>query len=119
VRDAPAFHARLFRFLDVRDDHVVADRSRENVGGVHRSRAIAFLLNRPNPLRFVARKLLPARWRIGGRRRLRGLSLAPPPPLPPGLRAELTRRLAGEIDALEELLGRDLDAWRAPSPREP
>lgn len=35
------------------------------------------------------------------------------PRLDPAIRAELTRELAAEIDALEDLLGRDLAAWRA------
>ena len=53
----------------------------------------------------------------GGRlRRLLGRDPAPSRPRPrldPDLRARLTTSLAGEIDRLEVLLGRNLDPWRA------
>ena len=39
------------------------------------------------------------------------------PPLAPGIEATLRERLRPEIEDLEQLLGRDLSAWKIPKPR--
>ncbi|MGK7295119.1 MAG: sulfotransferase domain-containing protein, partial [Candidatus Wenzhouxiangella sp. M2_3B_020] len=72
-------------------------------------------------LRYRIRGLAPQRlytW-IRERRRKRVAAASPGsrPEFPPALRRELNARFAAEIDRLEELLDRDLGAWRAAAPQ--
>jgi hypothetical protein len=72
-------------------------------------------------LRYRIRTLAPQRvytWiRERRRKRLAATSSGSRPELPPKLRRELDARFATEIEQLENLLDRDLGAWRAPVPQ--
>lgn len=113
ANDPVEFVKSIFRFIGV-DDGFTPDMSVvRNKATFHGSAAVAFLLNRPNPIRYLARHALPHSARISGRELMQSLSLRPAPRLDPKLRAQLSRRLEGEIAALETLLDRDLSHWRA------
>jgi hypothetical protein len=82
-----------------------------------RSRLVQrFIAHPPDIVRAVARKAIPTRER---RRSLRMRLLAwnapvePRQPIDPALRLQLQRELEPEVAALEELLGRELTAWRS------
>lgn len=113
-RAAPRdFIADVFRFIDV-DPSFEPDLSRQhNQGGQPRNRLIGELLRRPNPVRFVARTLLPDAVRIRGREALRRVNRAPARPVDPSLRAELTEVVRDDIERLQDLMDRDLSHWLA------
>ena len=96
VADGEAVMRSTFRFLGVDDTVPRPPVAREN-----EVRAVRFRSVTGRPGRLV-RRATPDRWRN-----------QPKPRLDPALRARLTKdEFAGEIDQLEELLGRDLSAWR-------
>ncbi len=109
-----AFVRKIYEFLDVDPAFEPDTGIRRNTGGVYRSRTIEFLFNRPNPIRWMARRLIPAASRIAGRDRIRERMVTSAPKLDPNLRSELTARevIQCEIDDLEKLTGRDLSVWR-------
>ena len=110
--DPAGFVRSLYRFLCV-DESFVPDTSvRLNPGGLHRRRTVAWLLNRPNPVRAIARWILPRSLRESGRRALARKSVVPAPRIAPETRAELSALLGDEFDRLEKLTGLDLDRWR-------
>jgi hypothetical protein len=88
--DAEAVVRSTFRFLDVADEGAVE---------VGRFNAVETLGPRPKGRRRLLRRPVPDPAR-------------PRPILDPALRAELTDSFADEIDQLEQLLQRDLSAWR-------
>jgi hypothetical protein len=112
-RDPVGLLQDVFRFLGV-DDRFVPDVSvRHNVSGVPRgrsARAVHGLMDTPNPLRTVAKAVLPAslRYRIRTRLKIRNLVK---PAFPPDVRAELVAGYREDTLRLQDLLGRDLSAW--------
>ena len=98
------------------DATVVPDLERVNTNKVVRSKTLrkAVALTPSG-----AKDLLPTGLRQGLRKRLRKLNSrhAKRPALDPDLRARLTAELRPEVDALAELIGRDLSAWTELSPR--
>jgi len=114
-REDPArFVAEIYRFLGVDPAFRPDTSDRRNTGGVFRSRLAAGVFNRPNPIRWIARRLLPPSLRIAGRQRVREKLVTRAPKLDPDLRAELTSLdvIQREIDDLQALTGHDLSAWR-------
>jgi hypothetical protein len=71
----------------------------------------------PARLRSAIRALVPARFRRAAYRRAVELNLRSEErgELPAELRTQLRRELAGEVAALESLIGRSLAAWREPA----
>jgi hypothetical protein len=67
-------------------------------------------MDTPNPLRTVAKAVLPAslRYRIRTRLKIRNLVK---PVFPPEVRAELVAGYREDTLRLQDLLGRDLSAW--------
>lgn len=113
VADPARFMADIYRFLDV-DTAVANDfRVKVNQGGMYRFKTVAALLNRPNPVRWLARRLIPDATRTALRHRALRYVSKPAPPLDPDVRAELCALVSEEITNLERLVGRDLSAWRA------
>lgn len=115
ARDPLAVVQDCFRFLGV-DDGFRPDVSVvHNVSGAPRSRLLETLLARPNPLRSLARAVLP----LSVRRRLGQAPAAArmqarntrPVALSPALRKALTRDFREDILRLQNLLRRDLSAW--------
>jgi hypothetical protein len=74
---------------------------------------IAWLLNEPNPIRYLARRAMPDSIRARGRSVMRSMSLGTAPRLDPDLRRRLTLTIMDDIRELETLIGRDLSHWRA------
>ena len=110
ARDAATVMAGIYEFLGV-DARFVPDVSRRhNEGRVPRSRRINHAwhaLRRLQPRTFQAPRFL-VRWNA----RLLESASTPAPPPDPTLRARLLELYRDEVDRMEELLGRDLDAWR-------
>ena len=109
--DQYGFLGRSFAFLGVDPDFSPDMSDHYNLSGLHRSASVAYLLNRPNPVRLLARQVLPEPLRHAGRRWLQVRNRCEAPTLDADLRATLTRQLGAEIDALEDLLDRDLSHW--------
>lgn len=115
--------ARIFGFLGV-DPHVpIREASPKNVGGTPRSRALRKLLDgRESPLAPLVKRLLPSPWRRQAanalrRANTRAFSTRPKPTVEAvNLLLEV---FAPEVSEMEEILGRDLSAWRrSPYPTE-
>jgi hypothetical protein len=100
VSDGVAVLRSTFRFLGVDDTLPVPPLERENETRYLRFREVG---GRPGRL---VRRVTPERWRY-----------RPKPVIDPALRDRLMREeFAEEIGDLEDLLQRDLSAWRSPSP---
>lgn len=84
-----------------------------NSGGIPRSRLFQDFLMKPNPVTGLIAQVMPqeVRWKI--RDRLSQFNLRRGVTIPPRAREILRARLLPEIRALEDLLDRDLSAWRA------
>ena len=114
VADTPAVFRNALRFLGVDDSFtpefpVMNRRRRIRSSAVHRT-----MSGSRNPVRRVARSVVPARlrarvWQLA--RRLNSRAEARPS-LDPELRIRLRAEFAPEVGMLEELLGLDLGAWR-------
>jgi hypothetical protein len=112
---------RVFEFLGVRRDFTPMV-ARLNVRKQVRGGWIITALKRREPkwLFALARLILPPSQRIAMGRRLTEATAKPGrvDPIDPGLRVALSAELADEIGKLEELLSRDLSAWRATEGKE-
>jgi hypothetical protein len=116
LRDRPrAIYRELLGFLgvdqDFEPDFDVHNRSAPAADTVWRR------LWRKGSWRHTVRRWTPAWWQSRQlerkrKRRARAAQRAPWPRLDPDFRMELTRRFEPRIRALEDLLGRDLSAWR-------
>jgi hypothetical protein len=82
-----------------------------NRSGMHRNRLIAYWFARPNALRTVAKKVLPASLRQWRERIVQG-NLLKPEPMDAETRARLTEYFRADVVKLERLIGRDLTAWK-------
>ncbi|WP_171238993.1 sulfotransferase [Ruegeria sp. HKCCA5763] len=87
--------------------------SQLNAGGVPRSRLFQDFLMKPNPITGLIARVMPQemRWKI--RDQLSRFNLKRGVEMPPRARAILQDRLLPEIETLEQMLERDLSAWRA------
>jgi hypothetical protein len=86
-----------------------------NPAGQKRSKILHRLLYREHKLKAIARKLLPHRTRTAALRWLSERNVSPQmnPPLSEELRQLLIPKFNPDIDRLGELIGRDLDHWKA------
>jgi hypothetical protein len=111
IRDRRAVLRELFAFLEV-DPGFEPDTSiAYNSSGRIRNPLLRFAWTNSNTLRARVQPWLPRPLREAGWALVqRNLSR---PPLPPDLRARLVEWYRPDILALEELLDRDLSAWRA------
>ena len=87
--------------------------SQLNAGGVPRSRLFQDFLMKPNPVTGLIARVMPQemRWKI--RDQLSQFNLKRGVEMPPRARAILRDRLLPEIETLEQMLERDLSAWRS------
>jgi hypothetical protein len=107
-RDPLAVLRELWRFLEV-DETVVPNTSEvHNASGRPRSKLVADLIAKPNPLVSAARKLVPEAMRTGIKTRLRRLNTGPKGEIDEWSRAYLQDRFAADIREVEAILGRDL-----------
>ncbi len=114
-RDPVGVAAGVLRFLDV--EPAPGARLRlVNPGGRPRVHRLPRLLRRFPGAMALGRLVVPPRHRGAVWRGLEALNTraAPRPPLAPALRARLRDELGGEVERLEDLLGRDLGHWRRP-----
>lgn len=105
------------RFLDVEAESFDDLGRTWNVSGIPRSRRLQRLLIGDNPIKRLARPLVPDRmrsriWRAVMRRNTRPT----PARLPADLEAELRDRFRPQVERLEELLGWDLRSWKTARP---
>ncbi len=104
----------IFRFLDIDPDFVPDTSVRHNASGMAKSRLLRPFMRKTRLSRSV-RRMLP---RSVGQRALvrveawRSRNLTKPP-LAPLLRRQLVDLYRPDIEALQQLLGRDLSAWLA------
>jgi Sulfotransferase family len=114
VADTPGVYRVLLRFLGV-DDGFQARFEPSNENKRVRSRALQRLAYDPPVLRRFAPLLrrLPAMHALRNRLFAANSVRAARRPMDPGLRAELTREFAPEVQRLSALIGRDLSAWSA------
>lgn len=87
-----------------------------NVGGLHKTRTLKSLLTRPNPVRFLARSLLPEALRIGVRERIKYFDLQKAPAIDAETWSVLLEKYREDILSLQDLIGRDLAHWLRSAP---
>ena len=109
--DPDAELQRLFRFLGVNDDVTVSPRQQVNKSGLPRSAALNQLIYRDNPLKRLVAALVPKKARRKARSRLESWNTSAKPELPHEVRAALDARYTADVDYVEALLGRRIDAW--------
>jgi hypothetical protein len=114
-REAPHTVLRdIYHFLDVDTNFQADTQYRANVSGTHKNQFVAFFINTffnsPNPVRFIARQLLPEelRWRFTTRVRNRNLVRHT---IPSHIRNMLIDQFREDILKLEDLINRDLSHW--------
>jgi hypothetical protein len=111
--DPAAVVRRTFSHLGLDPDVPLDVSERSNVGTDPRSLRLHAFEHRPGR---VARHLKLALRRVPGRRTVQSVVLRwnerPVPPVPSASRQRLLDVFRSDTDALEELLGRDLSAWR-------
>jgi hypothetical protein len=112
LSNAAGVLADAYAFLGVDPSFVANTSVRYNVTGVPRNRLLGRLVLRPNPVKSMAKTLLPAgpRYRLGQRLRRRVLSK---PAMNPETRRTLMSRYREDITALEPLIGKSLSQWNA------
>ncbi len=101
----------LFRFLEVDDQFEPDVSTRLNVSLVPKHPGYQQLISGKNPVKSIAKTLLPAglRWRV--KEGLLAPNLTRPAPLAPEVRRELVETFRPDILDLQDLIGRDLSHW--------
>lgn len=110
LSDPPTFLADVYEFLGV-DPNIAVDTSlKPNATGVPKNQVLGRLLLRPNPVKAVAKRLLPekARYEVGQRIYRR---LLHKPSLEAEVREKLLEDYAEDISSLRKLIDCDLTAW--------
>ena len=87
-----------------------------NAGGLHKRQVLKNLLTRPNPARFLARKLLPESLRVGMRERIKRFDLQKAPALDVETWTVLMEKYREDIVRLQDLIDRDLGHWLRQEP---
>lgn len=104
----------IFQFLEVNESFIPDMTIKANVSGVQKSKISTLMINtffnKPNPVRYAARRLIPedTRWRFTTKARNRNLERLI---IPAAIRVELTDLFREDILQLQELIGRDLSHW--------
>lgn len=122
-RDAAAVVRRIFTFLDLDPDAPVSLQERYNTGGIPAAKlpvlAGAYDHRASESFEALHAELVAPVSGVSSAATADGVYPPPGaapvqvPPMDPRIRAMLQARFAPEIDALERLLGRSLDDWRA------
>jgi hypothetical protein len=103
----------IFGFLGV-EDSFVPDTSTsydDDLSVVPRSHALHTFVGKPNPLKAALKPFLPRGLRRRISTKLHESNLKGAPPMPEGIREELTEAYREDILKLEGLIGRDLSGW--------
>ncbi len=102
---------RTFQFLQVERASIHMD-NKVNQSGVSRGTMASWLLQKDNPLKLLARRILPP----SARRRLRNRLTDKPPALSPATQEELLAFYRQDMVKTERLIGQSLDPWRQFTP---
>ena len=112
--DPAAVLQDIFRFLGVDDTFMPEIGLKVNVSGEQKSKQVDLIIrnlfNRPNPIRYIARRTLPhdLRWRFTTNVRNKNLVQTK---IPPKVRADLTDLFRDDILKLQDLISQDLSHW--------
>jgi hypothetical protein len=115
-RDPATVMREVFGFLGVDAAFVPDVATRHNAAYVAKYPSLHQWFVRRSPVRERAKRFLPAVARpVWNRvsRAVRARSSVVPPPLAPAVRARLTREAEAQIQAVEDVIGRNLSAWRS------
>lgn len=105
-------YRRVCRFLGVADDFRPDLRERAKAAYRPRFLTLDRLLHHPNPVRSAGLRLLRPERFEALRKRVRRWNSAPVPPLDAARREHLKKPFRADVERLEQLLGKDLSAWR-------
>ena len=109
--DPVAVSRDIFGFLGV-DDSFAPDTSlRHNVSGIPKSKALVSIIKRPNPIKSVAKAVLPEGLRKRMSVSVQNRNLKKAPPMPEGAMRELVEAYREDVLKLQDLIGRDLSGW--------
>lgn len=104
----------LFEFLSVEPDYCIDVNVRVNVSGQQKSKTLTALSNylfmRPNPFRWISRKIIPKIWRWKVTGFIRGLNLKKST-IPLQERKDLMDLFSEDILKLQDLIKKDLTIW--------
>lgn len=109
-KDTKAEYARVLRFLGVDSAFDPGPELQYGVGGAPRNRHLYQLATRPSLVKKWFKRVVPTEYHTAIMKRLVMAKL----PLRPELRQEISRIYYDDIMCLEELIGRDLSAWKSP-----
>lgn len=98
---------RTFQFLNVKSVPIHMD-NKVNQSGVSRGAIASWLLQKDNPLKLLARRILPP----STRRHLRNRLTDQPPALSLATQEELLAFYRQDMEKTERLIGQSLDPWR-------
>jgi hypothetical protein len=104
----------LFAFLGVEPTVELAARA-SNTARQVRSRSFYSAIRQPSTLKELVKPLLPQQLRYRLKQELLNLTMkpAPYPPINPDTARQLRARYLPHIEALEDMIGRDLSAWKS------
>jgi hypothetical protein len=104
----------IYTFVGV-DPTFVPDMAKRNVSGVPKNRTLQTLLTRDNPVKTVAKTLMPKRFRRSLSQNLQARNLGSKLELDPQIEQRLRDLYAQDVRQLQDLIQRDLSAWLAPT----
>jgi hypothetical protein len=102
---------KIFRHLDIPELHSIAI-NRENKSSLPRSGDLQRVIMGDNPFRTFARRYLPLWARDAIMWPMLKINLGPKPKLDPDLKKRLAKEFETQIHRVEEITGRNLNAWR-------
>jgi hypothetical protein len=111
VSDPEAFTRGVFRTLGLDDDVALSTSTQRNASGESRFRLVSSLLEEESWLRQTASALIPESVRGWLYHKIANANTRKPP-MDTEVRRDLVEFFRSDIKALEELLDRDLSAWR-------
>jgi hypothetical protein len=99
----------LLEFIEVDPQHPIDLSKAQNRSGKPRSRFVANLLTRPNPLRSLAKRMLSAEITYSLKLRLQDLNTGEKGTIDSRSRAYLTDFCAADLQAVQQIVGRALN----------
>ena len=103
----------VLEFLGLPADYPLETKGSHNKSGLVRSKLLARLLNRPTAARLWVKRMVPQSLGHAAMERLRQMNLqSGKAEMPTELRIKLQACYLDDINYVEELIGRDLSAWR-------